>query len=64
MVTLIWMDGRETDHNPLSLGIAAGSLPPASMVLFNGTTRVELLRWNVGHALYRVTEYNWQGVAA
>lgn len=63
-ITLIWPDGRETDHDPFSLGLEPGSVPPKRMVLFNGTTRVKLLRWNIGQALYLVVEYNHQGVAA
>lgn len=67
VITLIWPNGRETDHDPLSLGLAPGSVPPDTLLLFNNTTRCKLARWEVGRAVYTVVEYRHhphQGIAA
>lgn len=61
--TLIWMDGRETDHHPASLGLDPET-PPAEIIAFRSTTRARLLRWRVDQATYQVVEYNHRGVSA
>lgn len=70
--TLVWPDGRATEHEAADLGVAMDEhgLPPFRITLFRGTTRASVagLEYNGDRQLVRVTynvvEYNHRGCAA